>query len=86
MAMALNPQTGIYGDNPRWPLHILRLASTGFIAVSTTCSTPYAAPMTTDPVAFATAMEQGRQVCDDCVAWLKEQGHHIDRLNQPGRR
>ena len=75
MAISLNPQTDIYGDNPRWPLHILRPASTGLITVYETCSTPYAAPTTTNPVAFKIAIEQGRAVCDVCVAWLKERGH-----------
>ena len=76
MAMGLDPTTGIYNDHPRgrWPLHIMRPTGTGHFTAYQTCATPYITPMTADPVAFRTAMEAGRSVCEDCTEWLEEQG------------
>ena len=75
MAIGLDPTTGIYNDDPcgRWPLHIMRPTSTGHFTFYQTCPTPYVAPMTTDLAVFRAAMEQGRDVCGDCTAWLQQQ-------------
>ena len=77
--MMLNPETGIYGDNPVWPLHILKPARmqegsqmSGIFVQH--CATSYAQPNTTDPDVFAAATDRGRLVCERCVAWLVEQG------------
>ena len=70
--LGLNPETGIYNDHPqgRWPLHLGRPSGSGFITVYKVCHTPYVAPFTNDPAVFRAAMEQGRDVCWDCRAWL----------------
>ena len=77
MALGLDPTTSIYNDQPRgrWPLHIMRPASTGLFTIYQTCPTSYVAPMTTDPRVFREAMEQGRAVCPVCTAWLKQEGN-----------
>lgn len=85
--IGLDQETGIYNDLPpgRWPLCIMRPASTGFVTFYRTCPTPYMAPMARDATAFRAAMEQGRNVCPQCVAWLQEQGllPAVNPLNKP---
>ena len=75
MTIGLDSTTGIYNDHPpgRWPLHMMRPASTGFFTVYQTCPTPYVAPMTTDSAVFRSEMERGREVCQYCNEWLHEQ-------------
>lgn len=73
--LGLNQETGIYNDHPpgRWPLHIGRPISTGhFTFYRDDCPTPYAKPIAKDPAGFGRAMDEGRDVCESCVAWLRE--------------
>ena len=72
--LGLNYETGIYNDHPpgRWPLHLGRPVRTGFFTLYQVCATPYVAPVTNDPEVFEDAMEQGREVCDRCAAWLQD--------------
>ena len=72
--LGLNLETGIHNDYPpgRWPLHLGRPSGSGFIKVYEVCPTPHVAPFTNDPAVFRAAMEQGRDVCGDCRAWLND--------------
>ena len=67
--------TGIYMDDTRHPLHLLRPHQTpeGLFTYHTTCPTPYAPPMTVDPEVFRSAMDEGRSVCNRCADYLAEQ-------------
>lgn len=73
--LGLNQETGIYNDYPqgRWPLHIGRPVSTGYFTVYQVCPTPYVAPIAANSAAFKAAMERGRDVCESCATWLREQ-------------